>query len=85
MNFIWKQKTGRFRSGESLYLNRIHLGGYEWNSCKSQGNKDKSIDWTGQVTLPSLKNQTVYGATTEEVKTNMERLVIQWFKVTNQT
>ncbi len=79
MNFLWKQKTGAYQTGESLYLNRIHLGGYYWNTLRASTDKDKSTDWVGQISLPSLKSNTVYGGTDEEVKTKMEKLVIQWF------
>ncbi len=83
MNFIWKLNIGAYQTGESLYLNRICLGGYYWNCLKASTDKDKSTDWVGQISLPSLKSNTVYGGTTEEVKTNMEKLFIQWFKEVN--
>lgn len=78
MNYIWKKKTGQYQTGCNLYLNRIHLGGYEWNSMRSQGT-DEPTDWAGHINLPSLMKSTVYGITIEEIKAKMEKLVTEWF------
>ena len=59
LNFKWVEKKGRFDNGESLYLNRIKLGGYGWNSSRSKSdNPDDSINWTGELALPSLSKKT---------------------------
>ena len=76
-NFKWKTKKGQFDTGESLYLNRIRLGGFSWNSARTH--MDKSTSWVGSVTLPSLTNNRVYGATPEEIKPQMEKIVTEWF------
>ena len=78
MNFIWKQKIGVYQTGESLYLNRIRLGGYCWNCLRASTDKDKSPDWVGQISLPSLKSNTVYGGTTEEVNNTLLKGSFCW-------
>jgi len=78
MEYTWRTKTGQFQSGESLYLNGICVGGYGWNAC--QPKHDKSKDWAGEVSLPSLKTKVVFGSTEEEIKATMERTVSGWFK-----
>ena len=40
LNFRWKQKIAQYSSGDWLYLNRICVGGYEWNSTHSRLDKD---------------------------------------------
>lgn len=83
LNFKWVENKGRFQSGESLYLNRINIGSYGWNSgrVKSDGLGD-SIDWAGELSLPSLgeKAKRVFGSNPDEVKAEVERVVISWFK-----
>lgn len=81
LNFKWKRKTGQYQTGESLYLNRICVGGYSWNSARTQGSKDNSITWAGFISLPSLSGgvDRVYGSSEEEVKSKVERVVVSWF------
>jgi len=79
MEFTWKTKVARYQSGEYMFLNRIKLGEYYWNSSRSKDSKDK-MDWEGRINLPSLKTGAVYGATNEEVRTRMEVIVAGWFK-----
>ena len=79
LQFKWKVKTGQFQSGESLYLNRIRLGGYEWNSLRSRDDPD-APNYTGSLTLPSLKDNTVFGNTTDEIKFKLENKTNDWFQ-----
>lgn len=75
----WRTKTGRFQSGESLYLNRVCVGGYEWNSCRPRGSAETDR-YVGNISLPSTKSTHVFGDSEEEVKLKVERVVNNWFK-----
>lgn len=77
--FRWKKKTGQYQQGESLYINKIRVGGWGWNSARSRLEADDSTRWIGYVDLPSSKEQRVYGANTDEVKAKIEQTVIAWF------
>lgn len=79
MNFIWKVKTGRFQSGSSIYLNRIRLGGFEWNGTRSKTGSHEDNDWTGKMILPSLVNATVYSGNEHDIKNKMEKIAQDWF------
>lgn len=80
LDFKWIENKGRFSSGESVYLNRIRIGSYGWNSARRQGSGDP--DYVGEITLPSLsaKTKRVYSDTQEEIKTKMEAVIKGWFK-----
>ncbi len=83
MNFKWVKNKAQYQTGESLYLNRIRVGGYGWNSARSKSDEfGDSINWVGDLDLPSLtdKGKRVYGSNQEEVKAKLERVVTQWFK-----
>ena len=80
LNFHWKKKVGPFQTGESLYLNRIVVGGYYWNDTRPRGSSEEATTWNGIISLPSLKTKEVYGSTPDEVKTKIETVVKQWFK-----
>lgn len=82
LNFIWKENKAQYRTGESLYLNRICIGSYGWNSSRSQGVKDDSITWVGQIALPSLSDtgKRVYGSNPTEIKPKIEQVIENWFK-----
>ncbi len=79
MQFKWKRKTGQFQSGESLYINRIRVAGFEWNSSRSKGDTE-APDWVGHIELPSLNNNRMYGHGEAEVKSKIEQVVTAWFK-----
>lgn len=83
LNFKWKKKTGQYQQGDYLYVNKIHIGGYDWNSARPrhEAEIDDSARWVGYIELPSLadKSKRVYGANPDEVKTQMERVVTDWF------
>ncbi len=80
LNFRWKKKTGQFL-GDCLYVNKIHIGGYDWNSARSQRETDDATRWVGYIDLPSLtdKSKRVYGANPDEVKIKIEKVVTNWF------
>ena len=66
MNFKWIENKAQFQSGESLYLNRIKIGSYGWNSTRSRDdNLGNSVNWSGELSLPSLSGQAkgIYGGT----------------------
>ncbi len=79
LNFKWVKRVAQYSTGEYLYLNKIRLAGYHWNSARSQGTKDDSTDWTGEVDLPFLKTQQVYAESEEEIKAKVEEIVTSWF------
>ncbi len=78
LHFQWKAKTGQYQSGETLYLNRIRIGGYEWNSTRGKGDTE-SGDYSGALYLPSLKNAGVTGSL-EDIKPKLERIACGWFR-----
>ena len=84
LNFQWKENKAKYQTGESLYLGRICIGSYGWNSSrsKSESERDNLEDWSGSLLLPSLLNsaQRVYGSSAEEVKVKMGKVVTSWFR-----
>lgn len=79
LNFNWKRKTGMYQNGESLYLGRIIVGTYDWNSLRPKTEpKDKTKDYQGHSILPQ-RDKRVYGSTIEEVRKNVEYQVTIWF------
>ena len=80
MKFIWMGKTGASQSGCTLYLNRIRVAGYSWNSSRPQSKIREEPDWTGYIDLPSLKNKGASGNTEDEIKARIEKVVTDWFK-----
>lgn len=79
LNFKWKENTARFQTGETLYLNRIRVGSYGWNSTRSRDEpRDSTRDYVGQTILPQANSQ-VYGETTDEIKSKIERHIKAWF------
>jgi len=75
----WITKTGQYQSGEYLYINRICVGDYDWNSCRSRDSTETDR-YVGNIVLPSIKNKRVFGDSPEEVKLKVERIVNAWFK-----
>lgn len=79
LNFKWKENTGQYQTGESLYLNRILVGRYGWNSTRSQSEpKDSTKNYTGQTTLPQATSS-FYGQTPDEIRPKIERHIRAWF------
>ena len=80
LNFQWKKKTGMYQNGESLYLNTIKIGGYDWNVSRTKD--DHSVDYEGGLLLPSLANRykRIYGNEPEDIKAELERIATSWFK-----
>jgi len=78
--FKWRENKAQYQTGESLYLNGICVASFSWNSLRSQGNRDNSINWTGCIVLPSLSNKYIYGSTPDEVKIKIEKAVTLWFE-----
>lgn len=83
LKFTWKKKTRQYQQGASVYLNRIRVGSFDWNSGRSrdESETDDSSRWVGYIELPSLtdKSKRVYGVTPEEIKPKIERVVTSWF------
>ncbi len=79
LNFKWKKNTAQYQTGESLYLNKIKIGGYGWNSFRSKSAASVDNDWAGQTVLPQA-TQVLYGKDQDEVKARIEHLVTSWFK-----
>jgi hypothetical protein len=77
LNFKWVKKTGHFTQGDYLRIGKITVGGYDWNSQRSQG--DTTNSWVGNIVLPCLKNDRVYGDTQDEVRQKVEQVVTSWF------
>ncbi len=88
LNFQWKENKARYQTGESLYLDRICIGSYGWNSCrsKSESERDNLEDWSGSLLLPSLSGSArrVYASSIEEVKAKMEKVATNWFNMATQ-
>ncbi|KKL76918.1 hypothetical protein LCGC14_2040070 [marine sediment metagenome] len=77
MNYIWRAKRFQYQSGEYLYLNRIYVGEYSWNSYRPQGSEEAN-HYEGNIFLPSIKNKRVFADTAEEVKVKVEKIVNSW-------
>ena len=82
LKFRWVDKKARYRTGESVYLGKICVGNYSWNSGQSQSNRDALIDWVGNITLPSLgdSSKRVYGSTPYVVRARIEQIITSWFE-----
>jgi len=81
LTFKWKEDTAQYQTGESLYLNKIKVGSYGWNSTRSKSDLREELDWVGQTLLPQA-GQRLYGQNQDEVKVKIERLVTSWFNET---
>lgn len=81
MDFKWVKNKEQYGTGERLYSNGIRLGGYHWDSARSQSDRNNINNWVGYIELPSLTNKAkeIYGSNPEEVKTKIEQIVITWF------
>lgn len=81
INFKWKGNTAQYQTGESLYLNKIRVASYEWNSSRSKSDSKRSNadDYVGQTLLPQA-NRNTYGETPQMVKTKIEHIVTSWFE-----
>ena len=81
LNFTWKKKTGQYQQGDALYVNKIRLASFDWNSGRSQGDTDQSTRYVGYIELPSLSDTSkkVYGGTPEEIKPKIEQVITNWF------
>lgn len=78
LQFKWKKKQGRFQIGGSLYLNRVCVGSYEWNSTRTQGTVNSEPDWIGTSLLPQLTK--LYSDNDQQkLKLQIEKAVIAWF------
>ncbi len=82
LNFQWRKAMGQYQTGELLYINKICVGSYYWNSSRSQGDEDESTRYVGGIDLPSLKDtmKRQYGGSPEDIKLNIEKIVTNWFK-----
>ena len=78
LNFKWKVKTGQYQNGKGLYLNKICVGGCDWNSSRSKGDTEPNR-YVGYLSLPSLKFDRTFGDSEDEVKAKVERVVSAWF------
>ena len=78
LNFIWKEKTGEYQTGEELGLSRIAIAGYSWNANRSQGHTDDD-DWIGMVYLPGVINKRFVASTQETIRAKLENIVTKWF------
>ena len=83
LKFRWVVKTGQYQNGESVYLNRIRVGMFDWNGARSRDAPHDNNDWICRVLLPSLKetSKVAYSDSREEAKAKIERTVTNWFKV----
>ena len=82
LNFQWKENRGLFQSGESLYLNAIRVGSYDWNGSRSKGNEEtKDDNYVGDIFLPSLKVKRVVGIDRDTVKDKIEKAITSWFSM----
>jgi len=81
LNLEWEENKRQYQTGETLYLNKIKIASYSWNSSMSKTDPDREGKrWIGRINLPSLKDKTCYGNTEEIIKTRIEITVENWFK-----
>lgn len=82
LNFQWRADKGQHQIGESLFLNRVRVGYYNWNTSRSKSDsKDDTKDYSGSSILPQ-QEKIVYGREPEEVKEKVEKKVTIWFTET---
>jgi hypothetical protein len=82
LKFIWKVKTGEYQNGESLYINKICVGGYSWNGAMSRDEPQEyklAHSYIASCYLPGFIDRRVYAPTTEEIKAHIEKMVTNWF------
>ncbi len=79
VNKQWKGKTDKYQNGEYLYVNRILIGGFDWSPSCVKSEDGKELPYEARIYLPSLKANKFYGATVEEVKRRMEKIIDNWF------
>ena len=82
LDFRWVEKKSTYTAGETLYLNRIRIGSYHWNSARAQGTDDDSTRYAGEIGLPSLsdKARRIYDSSPLAIKPKIEGVVTRWFK-----
>lgn len=79
LNFKWKENTAQYQTGESLYLNRIKVGSYGYNSTRPRSEtRDTTKDYVGHTFLPQATSP-FYGQSPDEIKTKIERHIRAWF------
>ena len=79
LNFIWKENTGKYQSGESLFLNRIRVASYEWNGSRSRNDPHDNNNYVGRIILPQSR-ESVYDDDTDILRSKIENIVTAWFK-----
>lgn len=79
LNYTWKQKTGQYQNGFSLYLNKICVAGYDWNVMRNRDKPDESTTYEGRIYLPGLDTKHFYGNDTEELKIRIQLAINAWF------
>ena len=73
LKFKWKKATTQYSTGERLYLNRVMVGLYQWHTSIG------SLNWQGQITLPSLRTATVESNDESDIKAQIEKVITTWF------
>jgi len=81
LNFEWKTKKGQYQTGSSLYLNKIMVASYEYNSSRSKSDSHDDNDWTGTTLLPQANRQE-YSSNENTLKLKLQHIVELWFKET---
>jgi len=71
----WEKDIGQYTSGEILYLGKWKVGGFYFDSTRSQGHLKK---WRATCTLPGIKNSLGHFATEAEAKDKAEFAVKHW-------
>lgn len=77
LNFAWKENKLQYQSGESLYLNRIRVASYCWNSFKSRDNPGTNNRYSGTVSLPQI-SKTFYSDNENTLKEQLKKAVTGW-------
>ena len=81
LKFRWVVKNGRHQNGESVFLNRIKVGMFDWNDMRSRDEPHSGNDYICRVLLPSLKEESkiTYSSSREEARIRIEQTVTSWF------
>lgn len=78
LNLVWKPQKGQFASGENLYLNRLLIGNYAYNSLQSKEDRLSRGAYIGRIFLPSLTTP-LHGESPDAIKAIVEQNVRAWF------
>ena len=71
----WEKDTGQHTCGKILYLGKWKVGGYHWDSTRSQGDEAK---WRATCALPGMRQSLGHFSKEEKAMEVAELAVTRW-------